>query len=148
MHFLTGTVCHQMDAKNRIRIPAKYKNAFPKEETLYFVQYNPGRIAVMPESVLSKKMSVFEEMDPGDQDMMDAMTAMMARTEEVNEDSQGRTQLPLSVRKHAGLKKDVVTVGMGSFIEIWDQDSYEKVIAEKPMSTIISALYKKKQDNA
>ena len=34
MKFLSGKVAHQLDAKNRIRIPAKYKAAFPKGEVL------------------------------------------------------------------------------------------------------------------
>ena len=48
MKLLSGKVAHQLDAKNRIRIPAKYKNAFPEKEKLYFVEYAPGCISVMP----------------------------------------------------------------------------------------------------
>ena len=42
MKFLSGKVAHQLDAKNRIRIPAKYKGAFPKGEQLYYVEYAPA----------------------------------------------------------------------------------------------------------
>ena len=43
MKLLSGKVAHQLDAKNRIRIPAKYKGAFPKGETLYYVEYPSTR---------------------------------------------------------------------------------------------------------
>lgn len=146
MNFLTGKVYHQMDAKNRIRIPAKFKSAFPAGEKLYFFQYNEGRIAIMPESVLSKKMSIFDDVDPGDEEQMNAMAALLSITEEVTEDVHGRTTLPKSVIAYAGLSGNVVTVGMGSFIEVWDQAAYEKDIGSKSMKSIISALYKNKQN--
>ena len=72
MKLLSGKVAHQLDAKNRIRIPAKYKGAFPKGETLYYVEYAPHCISVMPESVLGKKLASFDEVNPGDPEMMGA----------------------------------------------------------------------------
>ena len=145
MSFITGRVYHQMDAKNRIRIPVKFKNAFPKGEQLYFFRFYEGRIAVMPESVLSKKLSVFDEVDPGNEEATDAMAALFGFTEEVAEDWQGRTQLPKWVRDYAELKKDIVTVGMGSYIEIWDTTRYDTEIASKSMGQINRTLYGNKK---
>lgn len=125
MKLLSGKVAHQLDAKNRIRIPAKYKGAFPKGETLYYVEYAPHCISVMPESVLGKKLASFDEVNPGDPEMMDAKRRILSSIEEVTEDGQGRAQLPKSFREYAGLVKDVITVGMGDYVEIWAQEQFE-----------------------
>ncbi len=148
MKFLTGRVSHQLDAKNRIRIPAKYKNAFPDGEKLYFFEYNAGRIAVMPESVISEKMKVFDSVTPGDEDAMDAMAKLFSSMEEVAEDPQGRVQIPKQFREYAAIQKDVITVGMGTYIEIWAQEVFDARIGGKTMQEVNASLYKKSDSKA
>ena len=143
MKFLSGKVAHQLDAKNRIRIPAKYKAAFPKGETLYYVEYAPGCISVMPESVLSRKLGSFDEVNPGDPQLMDAKRRIMSSIEEVAEDSQGRAQLPKSFRDYAGLVKDVVTVGMGDYVEIWAQERFEDSVGSMSIQQANALAYKR-----
>ena len=142
MKFLSGTVAHQMDAKNRIRIPAKYKAAFPKGETLYFVQYAPGCISVMPESVLSRKLATFDEVNPGDPELMNAKRRIMSCIDEVVEDGQGRAQLPKAFREDAGMVKDVVTVGMGDYIEIWAQERFKEKVGGMTLQQANALAYK------
>ena len=116
MKRLYGTYEHQLDDKNRIRIPAKFLSVFEKEydtEPLYYIIYNPGRIAIMPESVLDSKISVLENLLPVHEEEMDALSKILGTAEEVNKDGQGRTIIPKTLRKAAGIEKDVVTVGMG-----------------------------------
>ena len=128
MKLLSGKVAHQLDAKNRIRIPAKYKGAFPKGEALYYVEYAPGCVSVMPESVLSSKLASFDEVSPGDPAVMNAKRRILSSIEEVVEDGQGRAQLPKSFREYAGLQKDVVTVGMGDYVDIWAQEKFDEAV--------------------
>ena len=144
MKFLSGKVAHQLDAKNRIRIPAKFKNAFPEHETLYYVEYAPDCITVMPESVLSEKLASFDEVDPGDPQLMLAKRRIMSSIDEVVEDAQGRAQLPRSFREYAGLVKDVVTVGMGSYIEIWSQERFERSVGGMSLEQANKLAYSKR----
>ena len=140
MNFMFGKVYHQMDAKNRIRIPVKFKNAFPKGEALLSVRYNEGRVAVMSESVLSQRLSVFEEVNPGNREAADAISAMAGFIDEVSEDGQGRTQLPKWAREFIK-GKELVTVGVKHYIEIWDANVYDGKILSKPQDQIVGALY-------
>ncbi len=143
---LSGKVVHQMDAKNRIRIPAKYKNAFPDREKLYFVEYAPDCITVMPESVLSTKLASFDEVNPGDPDMMIAKRRILSSIDEVSEDGQGRTQIPKSFRDYAKLTKDVVTVGMGNYVEIWSLEKFEEQMNGMSIQQANTLAYKKKAE--
>lgn len=143
MKFLSGKVAHQLDAKNRIRIPAKFKNAFPEHETLYYVEYAPDCITVMPESVLSEKLASFDEVDPGDPQLMLAKRRIMSSIDEVTEDGQGRTQIPKSFRDYAKLTKDVVTVGMGNYVEIWSLEKFEEQMNGMTIRQANAIAYKK-----
>jgi MraZ protein len=45
------------------------------------------------------------------------------------EDAQGRVVLPTILRKIAGIKKDVVTLGRGKRLEIWSAEKYYDYIS-------------------
>lgn len=125
MKRLYGTNEHQLDDKNRIRIPAKFLSVFEKEyegQPLYFVIYTPRRIALMPESVLDERMAVLEKLLPVYEEEMDALSKILGTAEEVNKDGQGRAIIPKALRAEVGIKKDVVTVGMGDYVEIWAKE--------------------------
>ena len=44
------------------------------------------------------------------------------------EDAQGRVVLPTALRKMAGIKKDIVTLGRGKRLEIWAAEKYYEYI--------------------
>lgn len=46
---------------------------------------------------------------------------------EVEVDGQGRILLPAKLREYAGITKEVVSVGVGTKVEIWSKERYESV---------------------
>lgn len=148
-----GTFYHQMDAKNRIRIPAKFKSAVPKGEQLYFFKHRENCFSVMPESALNKMMSVFEDANPlsaGTDAEQDAMTHIYSLIADVEEDNQGRVTVPKLYRDAAHFSKDateVVSIGRGSFIEIWSQEAYEQHIATQTLSQAKLTAQNKKSES-
>ncbi|CAN5573163.1 division/cell wall cluster transcriptional repressor MraZ [soil metagenome] len=46
--------------------------------------------------------------------------------DELDCDDQGRVVIPSKLRKQAGLEKDVIVVGCGDRLEIWDQAEYAR----------------------
>lgn len=126
MKFVSGKASHQLDAKNRTRIPAKFKNAFPQDEPLFFVKYSEGNVAIMCESVMQRKLLSFGDVDPADDDAYDAKRYIYTLVDDVVMDGQKRFMIPREYRESANLKKDLVSVGMGDYIEIWDEESLAK----------------------
>ena len=64
----------------------------------------------------------------------------LAGAAQVEVDKQGRILLPASLRSFANLDKDVVLVGVGSRIEIWDKEKYEALSADENMDDIANAM--------
>ena len=54
MKYFSGTVSHQLDAKNRIRIPAKFRNDL--DDAYYFVAGAQGCISVFPKAALEERL--------------------------------------------------------------------------------------------
>jgi len=46
-------------------------------------------------------------------------------------DKQGRITVPQSLREYAGLDRDVMVVGNGTTIEIWDSNAWSSYLAEQ-----------------
>ena len=64
MAAFTGTVCHAMDAKNRIRIPAKFRTGLGKEYS--FIIGSQGCIAVYPQAVMDVRVAKLNDIHSGD----------------------------------------------------------------------------------
>ncbi len=137
MKYFTGRIEHSLDEKNRIRIPKKYRQEFPENEKIYFVRYTKGCIAVFSESALAKRLEVLEEIKSNQPELQLAKRVILSAIEEIEEDKQGRTVLSAVMRKHAGITKDVVTIGMGDYLEVW---AAEKLTSETESISLDEAL--------
>ncbi len=140
MKLLTGMAPHGMDAKNRIRIPAKFRAAFAKEnEDLHFVFYSEGAIAIMTDSVLERRFGSYAEADATNEELLRAKRFFMSRVEDIEEDTQGRITLSKRVREYIGADKDhteLISVGMGDYVELWLLSRYEA--DQDPMSVSLA----------
>ena len=49
---------------------------------------------------------------------------MFANASDVQCDAQGRTLLSASLREYAGIEKNTVIIGVGSYLEIWSEENW------------------------
>ena len=59
---------------------------------------------------------------------------------EVEEDSQGRFVLPQNLREFANITKDVVSIGVGNRVELWDESSWRNYNSESDFDKILGDL--------
>ncbi len=123
-----GTYFHQMDGKNRIRIPAKLRAELGKE--YYFMVRPQGCIGVLPQAELDKLIEKLSEVTTGNPKKVAAKRALLGSVVQVTEDEQGRVLVSNFFREFAHLGKDVVTVGNGNILEIWAKETYEAQMQE------------------
>ena len=143
---MLGSVNHQLDEKGRMRIPAKFRdgigvNPFAmvgKNNCLYIVPANTA------EEILSTALpsDPFSETD----EHSEASTFLAANSEELVEDNQGRTSLPKNLKDYAKIRKDIVVVGKGKYLEIWAEEVYNErfsVLDPDKIKKMLSALAKR-----
>lgn len=124
--FFRGAVEHQLDDKNRLRIPSKFKKGLTGEHGEKTYSFMLGRnkcICVMEDETLDEAISSLAE--EGISESSQDSTAIFSSIFPAEEDGQGRVTLPAMLKRIAGIKKDIVTVGHGNRLEIWAADRYE-----------------------
>ena len=114
MAILTGEYHHQIDEKNRIRIPAKLKEALGTSPMI--ARGSNGCLFVFDESKTR------------------ALRLMASSAAFPEEDKQGRIQLPPNLIKAAGIEKNVVTIGAYDRVEIWSEERWNAYVADGDMS--------------
>ena len=124
-----GMFEHQIDDKNRLRIPSKFKKELVGENgemTYSFFRGMNRCICVMADDVLDEKISSISE--EGISETSEASTIFFGSIFAAEEDAQGRVVLPNMLKKMAGIQKDVITLGRGNRLEIWAAEKYYEYI--------------------
>ena len=120
-----GLYEHQLDDKNRLRIPSKFRKGLLGElgdKPYCFFRGKDGCIGVMDEDTMNETFAPLSK--GGLSDVSGIRRAILSSIAMAEEDAQGRVVLPLALRLQAGIKKDVITIGVGNYIEIWAADKY------------------------
>lgn len=125
----SGEYAHQLDEKNRIRIPAKYKAELG--DKYVFCKGATKCIYVMPLAAFEKEAEKFSSISLFDEEAQDALSEFMSSFFQPEEDKQGRVLLPPALREYAGIEKNVVTVGSFNKLEIWSEEVREERRKEK-----------------
>ncbi|MFA5449581.1 MAG: division/cell wall cluster transcriptional repressor MraZ [Clostridia bacterium] len=113
----------QLDDKNRMRMPAKFRNHLGKR---YFIfQGTGGCLFAMAEQDFNDFTEPFKKIPLSDLEGQAAVRAIMATVETPEEDKQGRFVLPANLKKCAGIDRRVVFIGVNERIEIWSGEKFD-----------------------
>ena len=119
----SGTYEHQIDAKRRIRIPAKMKNNLGEG---YSLTIGPDDcIWIMPAETMQTVYGNIMQIDMGDEQARASKRKFMRLNCQPEEDKQGRIVLPAHFIQKAGIEKDLLFIGQGNYIELWSKEKYE-----------------------
>ena len=129
-----STVIGSLDSKGRVCIPATYRHILAAQNTagVYVCpSFSDAALEAFGQTLLESVAARLGGQDPffspGHDDQA---TAIIARTQLLVADDQGRVRLPDAMIAHAGLKDRVAFVGKAQKFQIWDWDSYGPIEAE------------------
>ncbi len=131
-----GTYNHTIDGKGRTSLPARLRDALASAgEPRIVLMRNPHSrsLLALPQSMWSELSRKVTAASPFDAPSQRNVLRYVASSQEVDLDVHGRVLVPPALREWAGLVKDVVWVGMGGYIQLFDQATYEaEMAAELP----------------
>ncbi len=120
---LTGKYVNKLDQKNRIFVPAKFRDTLGSE---FILTVSENKMCIQCYSVAEFEKK-YAEIESRIGDMLgedDILTDLFAETYEVTIDNQGRITIPVEQRESVGLTDSALIIGMGRHAEIWNEDNF------------------------
>lgn len=136
---LLGEYAYAIDAKGRVFLPARLREELTGHVVLSKAM-DPCINVYSREafSAFSDRLLALPEIE-----LRDVRRFVFGAAQEVSPDSQGRVLLLPALREYAGLKKDVLILGVGDHAEIWDSETYRAHCAARSGEAMVSLLTEK-----
>jgi len=137
----TGTYEHTIDTKNRLAIPADFRNAVQRavgagesDPLVFYVTFGDKQtLHLFPQKTFEQQAEAFGQ---SEQDLADYEQLFYSLAHRVELDRQGRVRLPENLLRRSGLGSEVALLGVRDHIEVHDRQAWlahvERVLAERP----------------
>lgn len=120
-----GQHLHSLDSKNRVAIPAKYRQQLP-EGQIYVTILPEGCLAAYPQSEWDNLVhESLGKLDPLSPEARRTRRGLSSHAEPSTPDKQGRITITANQLEQAGIDKEVVFAGSINYFEIWSKDRWE-----------------------
>jgi MraZ protein len=119
---LGGTYFPKLDDKGRLTLPAKYREHFADGVVVTRVQ--EGCLAVYDVETFDSLDARFESRATSEADVRAYQRWLNSGSHDDVPDRQGRIALPAPLRAFAGLDHDVVVLGAGDRVEVWEPERW------------------------
>jgi MraZ protein len=124
---LLGTHSYQLDPKGRVSLPARFREAFTEGA---FITLGQDRcLYVFPRAEWERASSEVDAFPLSDNDGRAYQRLFYGSSDEAKVDAQGRVTIPQKLRDLVDIRKEVVVLGAGRRMEIWDRETYERYAA-------------------
>jgi MraZ protein len=129
---------HGVDEKRRVQIPAKWR---PEDEgveltMIVWPKHNAGAcLRVLPPAKMAKLVADIEALPNSDPNKSVLRRRIGSKSAQVTLDKAGRICLPEDMSRTAGIKDEVMLVGLLTSFEIWNPARYETVEAADEVHT-------------
>jgi len=126
---LLGEYEHTLDDKNRLTLPARFRQAFV--EGIVVTRGMDGCLFAYTreawETMVGSRLATLNTLSKEGRRMQRFFFSGATETEL---DKQGRVGLPAALLEHAKLGRDVVVAGVHDHLEIWDRAAWRLELAE------------------
>ena len=129
---LIGQYEHSLDAKGRLIMPAKLREDMG--EKFIITKGLDGCLFGFSQSEWENFEAKLKTLPLTNKNARDFVRFFLSGAMECEIDKQGRFLISSNLRKVATLEKEVVIIGVGTRIEIWDKNKWEKYNSEENIS--------------
>ncbi|MFY0653859.1 MAG: division/cell wall cluster transcriptional repressor MraZ [Cyclobacteriaceae bacterium] len=132
MAFFTSEYECKLDAKGRLVLPAKIKANLPEvsgNELVIMKGFDPSLVVytMLEYKKIHNKFAALSDFDAAQRKLKRQFFKSVAPVEL---DGAGRFLIPKAWIEHAKLEKEVIVIGTGNTIEIWNPDIYDDYLIE------------------
>jgi MraZ protein len=126
-----GTFEYTLDAKNRLTVPARFRAAL--SEGVVLAKGIGPYLEVWPPDEYQRQTEVaLEGFHPRSPDAATLRRFWFSNSVDTELDSAGRVMVPAFLLEHGRLAKEVVVVGVGDRLEVWDRPTWADYNARVP----------------
>ena len=126
---LLGEYEHTIDDKNRVTLPAKFRQAFA--DGVVLSRGMDGCIAAYTRDGWREQVEDrLARLDPLSREARTMRRFFFAGAADGELDRQGRLLIPPALMTHAQLDREVVVTGVHDHLEIWDRAAWRAQLAE------------------
>lgn len=118
---------HSVDAKGRIVLPQRFREALGEE--FYVTNGFSNNIQIMSVEEFNRLKDQIRELPA--KSAMALQYVLLSAATLVSPNSQGRIQLPQKLREDSAIEGEAVVVGMDTRIEVWNKARFDQFIDEK-----------------
>ncbi len=120
-----GRYAHNLDAKGRLAIPARFREELA--EGVVLTRGIDRCLALYPLAAWRPLAEKVAALPLTDADARNFRRLVFAEASDLNLDAQGRILVPPDLRRYAGLEREALVVGVDSSIEIWSPERWQEV---------------------
>ena len=118
-----GQYEHGMDDKNRLFLPARFRQS--SSAPFVLIQGLEPCLLLLPPAAWETLASRLESLPLNDKSAERAVRrTLLASAAEAEADSQGRVLIPQHLKDHAGIRRDVMVIGMLTYAEVWAREQW------------------------
>jgi len=127
---LTGSYERSLDEKLRLALPKPLREALRAVKQLVITPGTDGSLSLFPGHAFADLAARLAARSPAGREVRAYSRLLYAQSHSVEVDSQGRIRLPTELARLANLEKDVVLLGVGDRIELWNKSQWEAYLAD------------------
>ena len=126
---LLGEYDHTLDDKNRLTLPAKFRQALA--DGVVVARGMDGCLVVYTRANWDEFVAArMQGLSPFSKEARQMSRFIFAGATEAELDKQGRVIVPPSLAEHAGLGREVVVAGLRDHVEIWNRARWGEQLKE------------------
>ena len=129
---LMGEYEHTLDAKGRISMPAKLRKDMG--DTFILTKGLDGCLFAFSQEEWLNFETKLKSLPLSDKNARNFVRFFLAGATECEIDKQGRFLLVNTLREYAEITKEVIIIGVGTRLEIWNKDKWKKYNSNENIS--------------
>ncbi len=129
MALFLSTYVNKVDKKGRVSVPASFRAALSGQSFIGIIAFQSHKFPALEACGADRMERLSQSLDDlalFSQEQADLATLMLAGSQQLPFDGDGRIVLPGSLAKHADITEHAAFVGHGQMFQIWNPDAFAR----------------------